>query len=729
MLSEELKTTIQQGYRAFLKAKGFQARLGQRQMVGRIASFLGSIEADAEGRRTSGNGAIVIEAGTGTGKTASYLLSVLPIAHELGKKVVIATGTVALQGQLAERDIPDVMAATGWDYSCVLAKGRSRYLCPLRLQQNRDGLMASQAGLMLYEDELSLRPDADSLAMLEQMSTAVAEGQWHGDRDSWPHAVPELTWQALTVDRNQCLGFRCRMFSECCFFQARAAMDDADCIVANHDLVLADLILGGGVILPAPEDCIYVFDEAHKLGDTALNHFASFSQLTATAQWLEQIEKSLPAMAAALAGVSGVPEQIEQCLDISKIARPPVKQSVPVFEALLLNNSGEHSSQYRFPYGQMDDDVRALCAQLAALFVRLESRLDGLHKVLDKAMDNNLSPVPNVDIEQYYQAVGQWLRRANGISDCWSAMARPDSGSLPAAKWLTLEDSGDIRISASPIIAGPTLKDILWQRCYAAIATSATLQSMGSFTRICRDLGLGDGTLDGDGAGEAVACVSVPVAFDYARAGVLVVPDIGADGGQAVAHTLAVSEYLSDIINDETLFGDQAPVNGQAHLAIGSLVLFSSRRQMNEVAETLTKELTCQLLVQGELSVAEMVTRHRRTIDDGQNSVIFGLASFAEGMDLPGNYCKHVVIVKLPFAVPDDPLQAALAEWIEAQGGNAFRELTLPGASLRLIQACGRLLRNESDTGRVTILDRRLLTKSYGRQLLDSLPPFRRLFD
>jgi ATP-dependent DNA helicase DinG len=729
VLSEELKATIQEGYRAFLKTKDFRARLGQKQMVGRIASFLGSIESDAEGLRTSGNGAIVIEAGTGTGKTASYLLSVLPIAHELGKKVVVATGTVALQGQLAERDIPDVMAATGWDYSCALAKGRGRYLCPLRLQQNQDGLAANQAGLKLYEDEISLRPDADNRAILEQMTTALAEDQWNGDRDSWSNTIPDLTWQALTVDRNQCLSFRCRMFSECCFFQARAAMDDADCIVANHDLVLADLMLGGGVILPAPEDCIYIFDEAHKLGDTALNHFASFSRLTATAQWLEQIEKSLPTIAATLAGVCGVQEHIEQCLDISKIARLPVKQSVPVFEALLLNNSSEHSSQYRFPNGQMDDDVRALCAQLSALFVRLESRLDGLHKVLDKAMDNTLSPVPNVDIEQHYQHVGQWLRRANGISDCWSAMARPDPASLPAAKWLTLEDSGDIRVSVSPIIAGPTLKDILWQRCYAGIATSATLKSMGSFTQICRDLGLNDGASDNAQAGEAVACVSVPVAFDYAQAGVLVVPDIGVDGGQAAAHTLAVGEYLSEILSDNTLFNDPADEDAESHLAIGSLVLFSSRRQMNDVAETLKEDLPCQLLVQGELSVAEMVNRHRQSIDDGQNSVIFGLASFAEGMDLPGNYCKHVVIAKLPFAVPDDPLQAALAEWIEAQGGNAFRELTLPGASLRLIQASGRLLRNESDTGRVTILDRRLLTKFYGRQLLDSMPPFRRLFD
>ncbi len=741
MLDEQLKATIQDGYRAFLKAKGFRARLGQKQMVGRIASFLGEIETNDAGGRVSDNGAIVIEAGTGTGKTAAYLLSVLPVAHALGKQVVIATGTVALQGQLAERDIPDVMAATGWDYSSALAKGRARYLCSVRLQQSQDALKASQSGLLLYEDELLIRPDADSATMLESMTTALADQDWDGDRDSWPESIPDITWQALTVDRHQCVGFRCRMFSECCFFQARAAMEEADCIVANHDIVLADLMLGGGVILPAPEDCIYVLDEAHKLGDTALNHFASFSRLNATTQWLEQVEKTLPVMASALAGVSGLQEHIEQCQEIIKTARLPVKQSVPVFEALLLDGAGENASQYRFPNGQMADDVQALCEQLAALFVRLASRLEGLHKTLDKAMDNVSSPAPDVDIEQNFQTVGQWLRRVNGIADCWSAMARPDSTPPPAAKWLSLEDGGEIRVSVSPIIAGPQLKEILWQCCYAAIATSATLRSMGSFSQFCRDTGL-DGEPDGGDAsdtfGDLIAsdmntkdkvtgntpnCVAVPVAFDYARAGILAVPDIGADGGQAQAHTEALIKYLPDILDPD------GTNEGGEPTASGSLVLFSSRRQMNDVATVIKDDLPDQLLIQGEFSVAEIIKRHRQAVDGGTSSVIFGLASFAEGMDLPGDYCKHVVIAKLPFAVPDDPLQAALSEWIESQGGNAFRELTLPAASLRLIQACGRLLRNESDTGRVTILDRRLLSKSYGRQLLDSLPPFRRLFE
>ena len=158
----------------------------------------------------------------------------------------------------------------------------------------------------------------------------------------------------------------------------------------------------------------------------------------------------------------------------------------------------------------------------------------------------------------------------------------------------------------------------------------------------------------------------------------------------------------------------------------GSLVLFSSRRQMLEVFQGVDSGLRERILMQGDYSKQEILKHHREAIDQGSGSVIFGLASFAEGVDLPGDYCRHVVIAKIPFAVPDSPLEAALAEWVEAQGRNAFMEISVPDAALRLVQASGRLLRTEQDTGRVTLMDRRVLTRRYGRAILDSLPPFRR---
>ena len=197
--------------------------------------------------------------------------------------------------------------------------------------------------------------------------------------------------------------------------------------------------------------------------------------------------------------------------------------------------------------------------------------------------------------------------------------------------------------------------------------------------------------------------------FDYANA-VFSVPAMDCEPGDAQAHTDAIIAKLPALLDP----------------AEGSLVLFSSRRQMNDVYEGVMGSLGDRILVQGDYSKQEILRRHRESIDNAEGSVIFGLASFAEGVDLPGDYCRHVVIAKIPFAVPDSPLEAALAEWVEAQGRNPFMEISVPDAALRLVQAAGRLLRTETDTGRVTLLDKRVISKRYGRAILDSLPPFRR---
>ncbi|MEZ0122791.1 MAG: ATP-dependent DNA helicase DinG [Candidatus Reddybacter sp.] len=727
-LSEQDKATIQTAYRDFLAARSLRPRLGQRQMIGHIASFLGAIERDEEGQRLSDNNVIAIEAGTGTGKTVAYLLSVLSLAKSAGKKVVVATGTVALQGQLLDRDIPDVMAATGWDYKLALAKGRGRYLCPLRLQQCSETAKAQDAGLFLFEDELAFQPDRQSGETLQAMDEALQEGRWDGDRDAWPEAVPAQTWQALTVDRNQCAGRRCRLISECCFFKARESLEGADCIVANHDLVMADLALGGGAILSAPEDTIYIFDEAHRLGDTALNHFASQCRLNTTSQWLEQMQKTLKAMVTPFAEMPDIIHRGTELGEISLLARQLLQQAAPLFQETLESivvsesrqNFGNSQVRYRYPGGVVDEACRSLSEDLTAVFVRLNGRMENLHSVLEEALENAHQPVPRVDIEQYFQVAGQWLGRANAATELWSAMAHPDpAGQPPMARWLTHEDNGDIRLSVSPISAGLRLNELLWQRAYGAVTTSATLRVLGDFERFKSDSGMASST----------QCEVVAGAFDYANAGLLVIPDIGAEAGDARAHTQALIEHLPALLYPDSItesVGEEA----EGQLAGGGvLVLFASRRQMEELVDALADELPWQLLVQGELSTGEIVSRHRATIDQGERSVIFGLASFAEGMDLPGAYCQHVIIAKLPFAVPDDPLQAALAEWVESKGGNAFREITLPDAALRLIQACGRLLRHEDDRGRVTILDRRLVSKSYGRQLLASLPPFKQIIE
>src|SRR5690606_18063469 len=247
-------------------------------MIGTIAATLGKVEVDGEGERQGDAPICVVEAGTGTGKTLAYLLATLPIARALGKTVVVATGTVSLQSQLVDKDIPELLAATGWHYRFALAKGRGRYLCNIKLEQCLDAAGARDAGMFLFEDEIGFNPDRHTLALIKDLGAALDAGDWDGDRDSWPDAIPDASWRALTVDRRQCAGHRCRKINQCSFFQARATLEDADCIIANHDLVMADLALGGGVILPAPGDTIYVFDEAHRLADITLRHFGAAGQ-------------------------------------------------------------------------------------------------------------------------------------------------------------------------------------------------------------------------------------------------------------------------------------------------------------------------------------------------------------------------------------------------------------------------------------------------------------------
>lgn len=183
------------------------------------------------------------------------------------------------------------------------------------------------------------------------------------------------------------------------------------------------------------------------------------------------------------------------------------------------------------------------------------------------------------------------------------------------------------------------------------------------------------------------------------------------DPGKADEHTEEVAQWLA----------------AELPKLSAALVLFTSWRQMNRVIETLGEGLLKRIIPQGDLSKQAMLQTHRERIDGGEPSILFGLASFAEGVDLPGDYLKDVIICKLPFSVPDDPVDATLAEWVEERGGNAFQDISVPAASVKLTQAVGRLLRTETDSGRVVLLDRRVVTRRYGQALLDALPPFQRV--
>ena len=698
MLDQSIKETIQQGYRQFLKSRDLKPRLGQKQMIAAIANSLGHSDAD--------NRLGVIEAGTGTGKTVGYLLSALPIARALEKTVVVATGTIALQEQLILKDIPDLLEACDWDHQVALVKGRGRYICNMRLEQCLDAIKSKEAGLFLFEDEMPFNPNAQSEALYQELSESLESGTWDGDRDAWDTRITDNDWQTLTVDHRQCTGRRCQFVDQCPFFKARAELEEADCIVANHDLVMADLALGGGAILPAPEDCIYIFDEGHRLGETAVKHFGAQCRINATLSWLERLPKQLKGQSPIFQKEKTIIEMLPRIEGGANEIMALLSACYPQLQSYL-DNVEDDRQLYRFPQGDVGEGIRDLAQNISALTSRWIGRIEVLRDTLNEALTDKNYSVSIPDIELFYQQVGSWLTKGENLLALWDRLKQQlANNTVPLACWLRLDDAAtgniDIAINASPIQATEILREQLWGCCYGAVITSATLRSLGNFNTLKRETGIP----------ESAQFLSVVGAFNYAEAATLCVPNDCVEGNAIEQHTDYIADNLNSMIEKKS----------------GTLVLFSSRRQMEEVYDRLEVDTQKISLVQGQYSNREMVRLHKERIDQGKTSVLIGLASFAEGVDLPGDYCKHVVIAKLPFMVPDDPLHEALSEWIEDEGGNSFFDIALPIASLRLIQACGRLLRTETDTGTVSILDKRLLTKRYGRQLIEALPPFRRQF-
>lgn len=713
MLPEALKQEIQQAYTRFLESTGWQARTGQKQMIAAIARILGDVEQDAEGKRTgSANHLCVVEAGTGTGKTVGYCLAAIPVAKALNKTLVISTATVALQEQIVHKDLPDLARHAGLSFRFALAKGRARYVCPAKLDTQLEGLAADSV-LALYPDEIPVQNSEATTALFQEMASTLASASWDGDRDSWPRHIDTADWYKVTTDHRQCTGRRCAYIAQCPFFKARDQVGGVDVVVANHDLVLADLALGGGAILPAPEDSIYVFDEGHHLADKAINHFACHTRLESSRKFLRQSDKTLATMAKTLgSGIATVGSQLEKAVELSREVQALLEQASQLIEQDIdfsateknnLRRAADHATKrYRFPHGVIPETLREQAVLLAYRTRHLNAVLVEVAEQLRQTLEGT-SEVPRHLVEQWYPAIGLVQSRVESQSALWASYAEPDRPAAPPqARWLVLHTEGgavDIEISSSPVESALDLDESLWQRCFAAVITSATLTALGRFDRFCRR----------SGVPPTANFLVIQSPFNFSQA-VLSLPGLHADPSDTAAHTDEVTSFINQSIDRKA----------------GALVLFSSRRQMEDVFAGLERDLQKQVLLQGDLSKQEMIAEHKRRINAGQGSVLFGLASFAEGIDLPGAYCTHVVIAKIPFAVPDDPVEEALSEWIEKNGGNAFMDIAVPDAAMRLLQACGRLLRHEEDSGTITLLDKRIVSKRYGRLILDSLPPYTR---
>ena len=715
MLTDLEKNAIRDHYQNIGKnLPGFRPRASQREMIAAIANAFSRTLTREEGEeapKREGESIAVIEGPTGVGKSLAYLLAGGIMAQTRGKRLIVSSATVALQEQLVDRDLPFLVEKSGLELTFALAKGRGRYLCPYKLYQltqnnAQQNLLGFEATEVLWDS----KPKPEELNLLRDIADEFSARRFNGDRDAWPEKIDDAIWLKVTNDRHGCLKSACPNRPECPFYLARDVLETVDVVVANHDLLLADISMGGGVILPAPENSFYCIDEAHHLPKKALSRFAAEHSWNIAVWTLEK----LPQLTGKIAALTDKAE----LANLADEAATSLLDSLHEWQfhlaeepSLSLGSSENDRRKHNEPTwlwedGKIPEGLETTVSNTAIAARSLLKHVVGLNDALsaarrEKEQDGAL-------LDRLTSEFGLFIARIEQISAVWDLLSTvPIEGEEPLAKWITrrADDKNDYIFNASPISSASHLANSLWRRAAGAVLTSATLQSLGSFNLILRQTGLL--------WLPETTTLALESPFNFDAQGELYIPPVHASPKDPDAHTAAIVEWLPKLVS---------PVE-----AIGTLVLFSSRKQMQDVALRLPDEYLPLLLVQGELPKAVLLQRHHQAIAEGKASIIFGLDSFAEGLDLPGTACVQVIIAKLPFAMPDNPIEKTQNRWIEQRGGNPFIEITVPEASIKLIQAVGRLIRTEQDYGRVTILDNRVKTQRYGQQLLACLPPFKRI--
>ena len=544
-LTDELKDTIQAAYRAWLKARGFSARRGQREMIAHVARTL----------TQDRNRIAVIEAGTGTGKTAGYCLAAIPTAQALGKTIILSTATVALQEQVTLHDIPDLKNNAQLKFTVSLAKGRGRYLCLKRLDDHLK--YTEQQEIPIFEVE-----SGEHAALYQGMLERFAKGQWDGELDSWPEELPDGAWRNVTTDHRGCSNNRCSFFKQCPFFKARGALEGSDVIVANHDLVLSDLALGGGAVLPEPEECIYILDEAHHLADKTQTHFSSNARLTATLNWLEQANSVLGSMTQRFARPADLVALSTSVATESGALRGALEALAGGLHALDFTVRDDDLETCRFVLGEVPEEVRDLAAAAVPYMDKICDELERTHGLVQDAVAGEVKWSNAFEAEDWLVPVGQLQTRALATRALLQDYAMPSE--YRHARWVN-RTPYDIEMVSAPIEPGHILQEVLWQRAFGAICTSATLSAMGRFDRFFERTGL---TAD-------VLRARIPSPFNYPEIAQFVVPPMASEPRDFDAHTAEVVALMPDLLAQQ----------------ISALVLFTSWRQLNAVVKALPKEL------------------------------------------------------------------------------------------------------------------------------------------
>ncbi len=578
---------------------------------------------------------LVVEAGTGTGKTFAYLVPALMS----GKRVIVSTGTKTLQDQLFHRDLPRVRAVLGARLKASLLKGRANYLCRYRLDQTvKDGRFAS-------------REQASQVQAIRAWGERTASGD-RGEFSDVPEDSP--LWPRVTSTAENCLGAECPLYADCFVVKARRAAQEADLVVVNHHLLFADLAIkqeGFGEILPGAH--AFVLDEAHQIPELA----GVFFSTSITARQMTELASDT---VAECASVSGALATLREPYEAIAPAVRRVRLALDVLPA-------------KGAFAQIEQDAGAM------------ADLHGLEDALRKLAD----------------ALGAQAERSRGLAStheraealCQRLHAVIDGGAHEAVHWYETTTHG-FALHATPLDLAPPLRALREQSLAGWIFTSATLSVAGSFEHFSRQLGLDDPVE-----------VNLPSPFDYATQALAYLPK-GLPDPTAPDYTERVVAAARPVIS---------AARGR------TFVLFTSHRALKKAAELLG-DLPYPLFVQGSAPRHQLLTDFRHS----GNGVLLGAASFWEGVDVAGEALSCVIIDKLPFAAPDDPVLEARLSALRESGANPFFAWQVPAAAIALKQGAGRLIRAVGDRGVLMLCDPRLTTRGYGKLFLQSLPPMPR---
>ncbi|ULX53832.1 helicase [Cupriavidus taiwanensis] len=637
---------------------GYRPRASQHKMAEAVAGAIAQ------------NDSVIVEAGTGTGKTYAYLVP----AMLWGGKVVLSTGTKNLQDQLFLRDIPTVRHALNVPVSVALLKGRANYVCHYHLER-------AQAG-----GPLASRQDAAWLREIGRFIKETATGD-KAELASVPENAP--VWQMVTSTRDNCLGSECPYYKDCFVMRARKEAQQADVVVVNHHLFFADVVLrdtGMAELLPAANTVI--FDEAHQLPETAT---LFFGETLSTSQLLEIARDTV---AEGLSHARDAVDWVALGAPLERAARD-LRLAFSKDNARLALGQIEADRRIAEPFNETLDALDAALSDFVEMLESQAERAESLQQCHRRALElaNKLAawrtdapaaPAPQpADGEEQGQEQGG---------------AAPSAGP-ETVRWVEVF-SHTVQLHRTPLSIAPIFTRQRGGQPRAWVFTSATLSVKGNFTHYAAQLGL-----DKDRS------LTLPSPFDYAKQGLLYVPrDMPAP--QSPQFTDAVVQAALPLIE---------AAGGRTFLLCTTLraVQRASDLLYDAFAE---RGLNLPLLVQGQASRTELLDRFREL----GNAVLVGSQSFWEGVDVRGEALSLVIIDKLPFAPPDDPVLAARMEVLQKKGLSPFAVHQLPHAVITLKQGAGRLIRSESDRGVLAIFDTRLVEKPYGRQIWQSLPPFTR---